>query len=65
MLTGVLILFVIAQVPTRLFRLLDTILFSGYRRVVIREPLFIIGNFRGGTTLMYRLLAADSHRLPR
>lgn len=58
----VLVLFLIGRVPTRLFRLLDALLFSGYRRVVIREPLFIIGNFRGGTTLMHRLLAADSRR---
>lgn len=55
-------LFLIGRVPARLFRLLDAVLFPGHRRVQITEPLFVIGNFRGGTTLMHRLLAADSRR---
>lgn len=39
--------------------LLDEILFRGYRRVAVREPVFIVGLPRSGTTLLHRTLAAD------
>jgi hypothetical protein len=39
--------------------LLDDILFPGYRRVPIKEPLFVLGIPRSGTTLMHRVLAQD------
>ena len=39
--------------------LLDEILFRGYRRVEIREPLFVIGPPRTGTTHLHHVLAAD------
>ncbi len=39
--------------------LLDEILFPGYRRVQIREPLFVLGVPRSGTTLLHRVLAQD------
>ncbi len=39
--------------------LLDEALFPGYRRLEIREPLFIVGVPRSGTTFLHRLLARD------
>lgn len=41
---------------------LDRLLFAGYRRVVIREPLFVLGVPRSGTTFLHRLLALDENR---
>jgi hypothetical protein len=39
---------------------LDRLLFPGLRAVPVREPVFIIGHARSGTSLMHRLLACDS-----
>ena len=39
---------------------LDHLFFPGFRRVEIRSPLFILGNFRSGSTFLYRRLARDS-----
>lgn len=44
----------------RLGLLLDELLFPWYRRTRVRAPLFIIGNFRSGSTLLHRMLAASS-----
>ena len=38
---------------------LDELLFHRYRRTQVRQPLFIIGNPRSGTTLLHRLIALD------
>jgi uncharacterized membrane protein YdjX (TVP38/TMEM64 family) len=40
----------------------DRLLASGYRRRQVEAPVFIIGNFRSGTTFMHRLLAMDDRR---
>jgi len=40
--------------------LLDEVLFRAYRRVAIREPVFVLGAPRSGTTYLHRLLAADT-----
>lgn len=37
----------------------DNILFRRFRKQKITTPLFIIGNFRSGTTFLHRLLAKD------
>jgi len=42
--------------------LLDRLLYSRYRQTQVRDPVFVIGNFRSGTTYMHRLLAADAAR---
>ena len=42
--------------------LLDNILFGGYRRQPVSSPVFIVGNFRSGTTFLHRLLSKDSQR---
>lgn len=39
--------------------LLDHVLYPGFRKQEIKEPLFIVGNLRTGSTLMYRTLAED------
>lgn len=39
--------------------LLDEMFFRGYRRVQIREPLFVLGVPRSGTTNLHRVLAQD------
>lgn len=39
--------------------LLDEVLFPAYRQEKIRQPVFIIGNPRSGTTFLQRLLARD------
>ena len=42
---------------------LDEIFFRGYRQQEIEAPVFIIGNFRSGSTLLQRLLAKDEEHL--
>jgi len=42
--------------------LLDYLLFTDFRRVRVREPLFVVGVPRSGTTFLHRLLAGDSER---
>jgi len=42
--------------------LLDDLLFPGYRRVKVKEPLFIVGPPRSGTTFLHRVLAEDYER---
>jgi hypothetical protein len=41
---------------------LDGILFPGLRRVRVREPVFIVGHARSGTTLLHRLMSRDAER---
>jgi hypothetical protein len=41
--------------------LFDDLFFRGYRRIQIRQPVFIIGNPRAGTTRMLRVVAEDRH----
>ncbi|MFP4373775.1 MAG: sulfotransferase [Spirochaetaceae bacterium] len=53
------VLFPFSVTFTRLCMLLDEVFFPAYRRVRVRKPLFVIGNFRSGTTFLQRLLAQD------
>jgi hypothetical protein len=39
--------------------ILDEVFFPGYQEMKIRQPVFIIGNPRSGTTFLQRLLARD------
>jgi hypothetical protein len=39
--------------------LLDEVLFPRYRRIRVKEPVFIVGVPRSGTTFLHRLLAVD------
>jgi len=42
---------------------LDEIFYRDYRRQAVEAPIFIIGNFRSGSTLLQRLLAQDEEHL--
>ena len=42
--------------------LLDDIFFRGYRNIEVKEPLFIVGIPRSGTTLLQRVVAGDTER---
>lgn len=53
-------LFLLVQGINGLGLLLDYLLFPHFRRVQIREPLFVVGVPRSGTTFLHRLLALDS-----
>jgi hypothetical protein len=39
---------------------LDNLMFPRYRRVNVRQLVFIIGNMRSGTTFLHRLMAKDT-----
>ncbi|MGM0453307.1 MAG: sulfotransferase family protein [Thermodesulfobacteriota bacterium] len=41
---------------------MDEVLFSGYRKITVKAPLFIVGVPRSGTTFFHRLLAEDTNR---
>ncbi|ASK33709.1 sulfotransferase family protein [Alcanivorax sp. N3-2A] len=41
---------------------LDHWLFPGFRKVAVRQPLFVVGIPRSGTTFLHRLLAGDRQR---
>lgn len=45
-----------------IFRLLDEIIFFGYRKTTIVKPIFIISNPRSGTTYLHRLMTLDKER---
>jgi hypothetical protein len=49
-----------AEVLIWLGLLLDEIFFRDFHQIKIREPVFIIGNPRSGTTFLQRLLARDT-----
>lgn len=53
------VLYSTVEVVTWLGFLLDEIFFASYHDVKIREPVFIVGNPRSGTTFLQRLLARD------
>jgi len=44
------------------FLLLDHLLVPGFRRRQVRAPVFIVGNFRSGTTFLHRLMSMDTAR---
>ncbi len=55
-------LFVLLQAINGAGLLLDYLLFPDFRRVRVREPLFVVGVPRSGTTFLHRLLAGDRSR---
>lgn len=50
----------LGQVMHWFFFWLDDILFPAYKNHPIEKPLFIIGNFRSGSTFLHRLLSRDA-----
>lgn len=59
---GFLVLYFLHQLQSVIFRLLDEIFFPAYRKVKIKEPVFIIASPRSGTTYLHRLIALDEER---
>ena len=55
-------LFLALQLFHWLTLLVDEVLFRGYRRVEIREPIFILGPPRSGTTHLHQVMARDPQR---
>jgi hypothetical protein len=41
---------------------LDALLFPGLRRIAVRDPVFLVGHARSGTTLLHRLMSRDGER---
>jgi hypothetical protein len=56
------LLYLFAEITCWLGLLLDELFFSGYRRQAVRQPVFIIGPPRSGTTFLQRLLALNEER---
>jgi omega-hydroxy-beta-dihydromenaquinone-9 sulfotransferase len=59
LMAGFVPLFALIQLLHWIGFLLDELLFPGYRRVAVREPLFVLGVPRSGTTNLHRVLAED------
>ncbi|MBX3732523.1 MAG: sulfotransferase [Verrucomicrobiae bacterium] len=55
-------LFLLFLVAVALGRLMDHLLFPGFRRQPVRKPVFIIAPPRSGTTLTQKLLSLDEER---
>ncbi|MDE0083025.1 MAG: sulfotransferase [Gammaproteobacteria bacterium] len=53
--------FVLFQLVHWIGFLLDELFFRGYRSVVVKAPVFIVGLPRSGTTNLQRILALDEH----
>jgi len=53
------VFYVVLEIANWIGFFLDRILFPGYRRQEIRQPVFIIGVPRSGTTFLHRVLAQD------
>lgn len=53
-------LFLFLQLLHWLFFLIDELLFPGYRRIRVEQPLFVLGPPRSGTTHLHHVLAMDS-----
>ena len=45
-----------------IFRLIDEVFFFRYRKVKIKQPVFIIANPRSGTTYLHRMISKDDNR---
>jgi hypothetical protein len=59
---GLIVLLTALAAVNAVFLTLDAIVFPKLRGISIREPIFIVGNARSGTTLFHRLLCEDSGR---
>jgi hypothetical protein len=43
--------------------MLDYLLYPGFHKLPIKEPLFIVGNWRTGSTMLYRNIARDTENI--
>ena len=53
------VFFPIVEISNWLGFWLDDILFPRYREQKLKNPVFVVGNYRSGTTFLHRLLAKD------
>lgn len=53
-------LYPIYEVFNHLCFFLDDVLYPGWKRTSLEQPVFIIGNPRSGTTLLHRIMAKDT-----
>lgn len=56
------ILIPFSQIFSWLGFMLDEVFFPAYRQQKVESPVFIIGNFRSGSTLLHRLMAQDKQQ---
>jgi len=61
-LLGFVVVYPLLELAVWLGFFVDRLVFPGYRRARIDEPVFIVGNFRSGTTFLHRLLSKDTAR---
>jgi hypothetical protein len=61
-LAGLLVFLPLVFLWNSLWLFLDHLFFPGFRRTKLRDPVFIVGNPRSGTTMMHRLLSRDRTR---
>lgn len=52
-------IYILVEIITWISFGLDDIFFRGYHRQQVKQPVFIVGNPRSGTTFLHRLLAKD------
>lgn len=55
-----LVIFPVMHIAALIGLIADDLFYPGHRRVAIKTPTFIVGNFRSGSTFLHRLLAIDS-----
>ncbi|MFZ3071591.1 MAG: sulfotransferase [Anaerolineaceae bacterium] len=53
------LIYILVELINRVFFLLDEIFFPRYHNQEVRQPVFIIGNPRSGTTFLHRLMFKD------
>jgi len=53
------VLFLLLRGFVWIVRLVDQVFFRGYRKQTIKNPIYIVGNPRSGTTFMHRLISHD------
>ncbi|MDY7037009.1 MAG: sulfotransferase [Thermodesulfobacteriota bacterium] len=59
---GFFLIFPLFQLFNAVCFLLDEMIFPGYRKFEIKEPVFILGNPRSGTTFIHRVMTMDEER---
>ena len=60
-LTFIFLFYPLWRFSIRIAYLLDNIFYPDYHRQEVKQPIFIVGNFRSGTTFLHRLLTKDSN----
>ncbi|MFO7976220.1 MAG: sulfotransferase [Candidatus Hydrogenedentota bacterium] len=62
LLCGIVPVLFVSQTVHWLCFFIDELLFPGYRKIQVKEPLFVVGVPRSGTTYFHRLLSGDEGR---